>query len=71
MISLQLLKMLSCYHQKGYIYRNLNLHTLQFGCGGRCDKLYFNDFIDSRSFYKKNTLQHIDKKTNIKLKKIN
>lgn len=48
----------------------MNLDTIQFGCGSRCDQLYFNDLIDSRSFYKKGTLQHIDKKNNLKLKKI-
>lgn len=69
MIGIQLMKMIACYHEKGYINRNINIDTVQFGTGSRCDKLYFNDLIDSRSFYKKNTLQHIDRKTSIKLKK--
>lgn len=69
MIGIQLIKNIACYHEKGYIHRNINIDTIQFGCGSRCDKLYFNDLIDSRSFYKKNTLQHIDRKTSLKVKK--
>ncbi len=71
MIGIQLIKAIACYHEKGYIHRNINLDTIQFGVGARCDKVYFNDFIESRPFYKKGTLQHIDKKTGIKLKKGN
>lgn len=63
------MKVISCYHEKGYIYRNINLDTVQFGCGSRCDKLYLNDFIDSRSYFKKNTFQHIDRKTGVKVRK--
>jgi hypothetical protein len=69
MIGIQLIKIIACYHEKGYVNRFINLNTIQFGTGARCDKLYFNDFIDSRSFYKKNTLQHIDRKISMKLKK--
>lgn len=71
MIGIQLIKVISCYHEKGYIHRNINLDTIQFGVGSKCDKVYFNDFIESRSFYKKGTLQHIDHKIGIKLKKAN
>ncbi len=59
MIGIQLIKMVHMYHEKGYIHGNITMSSIQTGIGRKNDKLFFNDLIDSKSLYKKNSLQHI------------
>jgi len=52
-LGIHLFKMIHSYHDKGFTHGNLQLTSLQFGVGKKCNQLYFNDLIDSSSYIKK------------------
>lgn len=66
MLGLRILQLLRNYHDKGFIHRNINPASLQFGRGAKSLQLFFNDLIDSKRYRNKKSYSHFAYKENVK-----
>lgn len=66
MLTIKMIKIVHCFHDKGILIRNISPSMFQFGRGFKSLNLYVNDLNDCKRFRNKKTYIHIPEKKGLR-----